>query len=418
MRSVVSRKTTDFIIVYGALQTGGTDSLIVRLANFLTGTGSSVTVYCMPGGDLQYLLNAKVTVRSYQNSHDFLSLAKKLKKQAHSEETIVLSVDSSSAARGEILALALPYSAGAVHVTAILHPSWYFMPGQPLDRILLNELLALSIGGKNIFFMNDECRTEHANKWKRDLSNSPIIPLPVNFHIPLWIPRKSESIRIVSVGRLVDFKAYNRGAAQVVRACLDRGIHIVWDIYGYGPQEREIERLAVNFGVEQNLRLMGKLDYEEFSTTVAGYDLFVGMGTAVIEAAMVGVPSICAAINELDRSYGYVSELPFGNVGELIHDRPLQEIKEIICTYAKLPMAKRLFLSNNEIQAARRYDMSLFTESLLHMARACESSSRRFRRYIVARIYFSVTDGLIARMFLGRGWKRKFLRIFQLRRNK
>ena len=259
--------------------------------------------------------------------------------------------------------------------------------------------------------MNEECRGEHSKKWNRDLSASPIIPLPINYHAPLWKPTKNSSIRIVSVGRLVDFKAYNLGAAPVIRACLDRGIDVTWDIYGYGPQEPEIRRLAVESGVERNLQLMGKLDYDKFSTTVADYDLFVGMGTAVIEAAMVGVPSICAAIGELRRSYGYVSELPFGNVGEFIHDRPLRDIVEIICSYARLSLDERSSVSRNEIQTARRYEMPLFVESLFHMASASQSSSRRLRRYIVARVYYSMTDGLIAKKFLGRGWKRRFMKL-------
>jgi glycosyltransferase involved in cell wall biosynthesis len=287
------------------------------------------------------------------------------------------------------------------------------MPGQPLDRLLLNKWLVHAVGKKNIFFMNEECRLSHSRKWGADLSSSPVIALPIDQHTPIWHPSSKPCLRLVSVGRLVDFKAYNVGAARIVKSCLERGIDVSWDIYGNGPLENQIAVFTKELGVSQQVRLAGKLDYKLFATTVASHDVFIGMGTAVIEAAAAGVPSICAIVEEETRSYGYVSDLPFGNVGEVIEGRPMMEIADLLCAYATLSTAERVQLSAKEVAAARLYRMPAFIHSIFDMAVAYRPAMTRIGRHAIAKFYYLMTEGPMARLLFGRGLKTRLIKMMK-----
>lgn len=409
-----SPKTIEFVMVYGALCTGGIDTLIVRLANFLVKADYKTAVFIAPNGDIQDKLDVNIDVHEYSDLSELLGAAKiKFRAKNFNKTVLVLSFDSSSAAKAELLQIAISGKLKVIHATGIFHPMWYFMPGQPFDRRVLNEWLARSIGANNLFFMNEECRASHAKYWKTDLSTSSVIQLPINHYEPQWSPSTDLPIRVVSVGRLVDFKAYNLGAPHILKKCLDLGINVTWDIYGYGPQEREIRLLVEEFNVEKNIRLMGKLDYDTFGSTVSKYDLFVGMGTAVIESAMFGVPSICATVNERSSSHGYVSELPFGNVGEVIRGGMKYDIGEMICSYASSSSAERSDLSMKGVIAAHKYNFPTFIDALLEMTLTNRPYSRRFLRYVCAKLFYEFTSGITANILFGRGLKRFFIGLFR-----
>ena len=410
----ITPESAEIFLVYDALKTGGIETLILRLADYLVSLGFLISIYCKPDGELQPSVNKKVNVINYRDVPDLLS---RIKNDARRDyvggRVLVLSFDSTPAARALMVEMSLPKVVQVFQISGVFHPKSYFMSGQPRDRIFLNELLVHAIGESNIFFMNEECKASHEKKWHRDLSLSPVIPLPITPQQSMWQPSAGHSVRIASVGRLVDFKAYNLGAARIVKSCQDRGVAVSWDIFGYGPLEAEIKAMASELGVDQSIRLVGRLDYADFSATVAGYDLFVGMGTAVIEAAMVGVPSICAVVDEQSQSYGYVSDLPFGNVGEVIEGRSMKEIDDLICAYALLSAEDRLQLSQKEVVSARRYGMPLFVESLFKMTDTYKPPMNRIGRFFIAKIFYLMTEGPVAKALFGRGLKTKFVKLFR-----
>ena len=413
-QQAVSPELLEIFMVYGTLHTGGIETLIVRLSNFLAASGFSTSVYCAPGGDLESSLNSNVNIVNYSNVEELIKNIKNEKEKKYIGRIVfILSFDPTSAARALMVEMALPKMVQVAHVTGVFHPKAYFMNGEPIDRILINKLITHAVGKKNIFFMNEESRSEHAKKWRSDLAICPVLPLPINAVDSLWKPSGNSSIRVVSVGRLVDFKAYNLGAAHIVKSCLDKGIAVSWDIFGYGSLAAQIKSNIESMGVEKNVRLMGKLDYSNFSEKVASYDLFIGMGTAAVEAAMVGVPTICAVVDEVSSCHGYLFDLPLGNVGELIENRPLVEIEALITSFAVSELGARMLLSVKGGEAARLYEMPAFVESLVHMVAAYDTSSSRIKKYLIGNLYYLMTEGWLARLFFGRGLKTKLLRFIR-----
>jgi hypothetical protein len=245
--------------------------------------------------------------------------------------------------------------------------------------------------------MNKECRDSHALKWNVDLSESSILPLPINLADATWKPSDNATVRIVSVGRLVDFKAYNIGVPSVVKACLDHGVEVTWDIYGDGPLEATIIDETRANGVVNQVRLMGVLSYSEFSKKVPEYDLFVGMGTAALEAAIIGVPTVCAAVNETTRCYGYLHNLPFGNVGETQAAPPTRELQYLIREYSLASKEQKTTISKQGRASAQKYGTPIFVEALSNLAYEINESPHWLVRRSTAELYRFVTESWLAK---------------------
>jgi hypothetical protein len=56
----------------------------------------------------------------------------------------------------------------------------------------------------------------------------------------------------------------------------------------------------------------------------------------------VGIYAICAFVKENTRNYGYISDLPISNVGEVIDGQSMKEIADMVCEDAKTLTPDRL----------------------------------------------------------------------------
>lgn len=380
------------MLLYGALRTGGIETLIVRMAAALVRNGVPVTVVCEAGTLVASLPNeAQVVV--YEGGKNLVSLLRSGNLRLEGAPSFVLvTFDPISAARGLWLEAMLPGI--TAHLSGIFHTRAYFMTGERRDRVFLNKLVAAAVGFDQLFFMNDECRRDHSEKWRADLNSCPILPLPVNTCEASWQPRLRTELRVVSVGRLVDFKAYNIGAPAIVKECAAAGVDVVWDIFGTGPMHDAIQEEISRHGTEGLVRLRGELPYETFSPTVSGYDVFIGVGTAALEAAMVGLPVICGVDSEKALCYGFLSDLPFGNVGELQQRPPKTPISRLLVDFAKASAEDRIGFSRRCVRAARQYEMQPFLDSLVRLG--SKKAGSTIRKKLVGWSYYFLLESPLA----------------------
>lgn len=118
------------------------------------------------------------------------------------------------------------------------------------------------------------------------------IPLPVELKRFNAVQRAAKRYRIVSVGRLDDYKTYNIFMVEIVRHLVDQGLDVRYDIYGEGPYQSKIEEEIKKYKLEDRVCLRGHLAYEDFPQVLETAYCFVGMGTAAIEAAAAAVPVV------------------------------------------------------------------------------------------------------------------------------
>lgn len=143
---------------------------------------------------------------------------------------------------------------------------------------------------KNVVFMNDYTARLYSEVFNKNYT----IALPIGIDTTKYNICKPDfnSCRIVSIGRLVDFKTYNKHMIKALHALkkYNNVKSFIFEIYGDGEEMVELKALAKNMGVETTF--YGKLDYALMPSILDGAFLFVGCGTAIVEASAAGVPSI------------------------------------------------------------------------------------------------------------------------------
>ena len=380
------------LMLYGELRHGGTETLIVRAANHLVGGGREVAV-CVPGGELLARLDRRVEVILSSSHNEAIEHAAGwLGKRV---EPLLISFDPISLGLGLSVEVSVPENVGLVHISGVYHPQSFFMNAERADRRRINAMLAKAVGNERLFFMNEECRQSHAQEWNRDLSASFLVPLPIDLRSADWSASAEKPLSILSVGRLVDFKRYNHGAGEIAERLAEKGTEVRWTIHGDGEDRPAVEHALTRSG-STRVELRDTLPYSKFLEEVARSQLFVGMGTAALEAAMAGTPTLVATVGEENGTHGFVHEMPFGNVGEVQPGIRPRKLDEEIAKYASLTQVEREGLSIKGRHAAMRYSLDAFETALDQLAQL-PGTSTRISKQRAALIYKLVTRSVAVR---------------------
>lgn len=393
MTAVTAPRTanTEVTLVCGALSLGGIETLIVRLCNQLTAEGRSVRLLCT-GGTLMTDLPPAAEVLIYSGWTEALEKFNSIGRPAQGTTHLVVSFDPTTAALASWLIGQSPRSTALRHITGIFHPRAYFLDGEDRLRRAINRMILRNFRDDQVFFMNVETRESHTEWAARDFSDCPIIPLGITERQPSYAPGSRQTFKVVSVGRLVRFKDFNLEIPAIVSNLRSRAIEISWKIFGCGELEQEIRSRIAEFGVDQFVTLGGELPYAELSTELVRHDAFVGTGSTVLEAGMVGMPSIMAIDSEGARTYGFVQDVPFGNVGERQSEPPTKQISELLFELHSKSTAERIAIGTASRNAVLGYSMSAYSAGLVRIG--VESSPpQKWRSRLLGTLYHQATDG-------------------------
>lgn len=383
-----NRDFAHILLFVGQMSLGGIETLVARVARTLSDRGFDVSVF-HSGGDLAKELPDGVAQLVYssavESAEKFSSLA-----DAIGGRLLVISFDPTTAALASWSIGKSKHRGDVRHITGIFHPRAYFLDGEDKLRFAINRLIMASFADNQFFFMNRESLDAHS-RWARRRFNSPILPLSIDYREALYKAVNRPEFRIVSVGRLVAFKDYNLEAPKIVEELRRQDIPVCWDIYGTGELEPIIRGRIEQLGLGKWVRLCGNLPYARFED-VARFDVFVGMGTAALEAAMLGVPTVMAVESQGDRIYGFLQDLPFGNVGELQEDLPNLSLAEILLRTIRSDCQHRILKGQESRSAALRYSAVHYADELLRIG-ALSRPVGRLRSRLSGSIYLSLTIG-------------------------
>ncbi|WPN65157.1 hypothetical protein QMK47_09270 [Pseudomonas sp. P9_35] len=209
-----------------------------------------------------------------------------------------------------IIGRSLPISIGLYH-------SMEFSWGGGLKKLPFFEKNNRQIffclhNARGLIFFNEKMVERYSTITGKDFSDVSLFPLGVVDQLANPIPKKfGDELSICSVGRLVEFKGYNLWMLDVVNSLRKLGVKVSYSIYGYGPLENIMSDKIKALDLEEVVSLKGSLEYSAFTDVVSQFDVFVGSGTALVEAAGLGVPSLIGIENTNEPStYGFLSELP------------------------------------------------------------------------------------------------------------
>ena len=202
------------------------------------------------------------------------------------------------------------------------------------ERIMRRTQLSLfrQIPENNVIFMNDHTVGLYSKEFK--IKYSCALPIGIDINIYSDCKPNQHSGRIVSIGRLVDFKTYN---AHMIR-CLSKLNHenkYKFEVYGDGPELKELRELADKNNV--NVTFFGKLEYKKMPSVLNDASLFIGSGTAIVEAAAAGVPCIIGIESiEQPQSYGFLTDTVGLSFQEKGLNYPLYAYEKIMSGFSSL----------------------------------------------------------------------------------
>lgn len=175
----------------------------------------------------------------------------------------------------------------------------------------------------------------------------------------------NKPLRIVAIGRLVEFKTYNFYMLEVVDSLKKIGISVRFDVYGYGPLKQEILERINKLELTDSVKLKGMLDYSKFDETVSKYDLFIGSGTAVIQAASLGVPSIVGVENVVQpKTYGFFSDVHQYEYNLKGIGLPMISVQKLIEDYLSMSIEERAELKKKHINSIDEFTNESCQKSL------------------------------------------------------
>ena len=194
----------------------------------------------------------------------------------------------------------------------IYHQNEMMFDGVPYYFARKAKELFASLPAESIVFFNEKNSSSYGAFFGNDYSMSTIVPIGID--IPMGtgaeVLGQAESSRIVSIGNLYAFKSYNRHVITLLPELKKIRPNLVYEIYGTGEYEPELLALVSSLQLESSVKFKGSIGYEDIPKVLNGALAFVGSGTAILEAAALGVPAIVGIEStEQPITYGLLSDI-------------------------------------------------------------------------------------------------------------
>ena len=257
-----------------------------------------------------------------------------------------------------------------------------------------NKAFGTIIPAKNIIFFNEVSRQNLGKSSGLDFSASSLLPIGID--ISMYGMRDLNNIdrtKIVSIGRIVDFKTYNFQFIRSLELLKENGLNFTYHIYGDGSLMTALQDKVSHSKVAEKIYLHGKLDYPKFKETVSDAFLFIGSGTALIEAAACGVPALIGIESEeSDQSYGFLHSMAgysYQEKGIPVATSSLSSFCENLYFLDKVEYAKECRRSQHKAQEFSIETMVAGFELMHKNATPIESGIKRFNtlRFLISLVW-------------------------------
>lgn len=308
---------------------GGVESLIYRMALWYRGQGFAVIVLSTQRGRMHTLLRRAGCSIIYDytviNAASPSSVVDaKIDRYLRKVSGAGIRYAMGFCAASSFMALEISLRAKTQCIAGIYHPDGYCSRSNAATYGCL--LKSFSLRGA-LVTMNAACLQSH-EEFYGDRLTAQIVPLPIAAGASLYKP-EPRAYRILSIGRMADFKTYNLYMMDVLQALRPKLPSLKYTMVGDGPLKTAVERRVRECGLEDVVSMVGHVDYDRLFGLVKRHDIHVGMGTAALDVAGMGMPSLVASpytMNPFCR--GFIQELPQWTLGEIPSedgDRPLAD---------------------------------------------------------------------------------------------
>lgn len=235
---------------------------------------------------------------------------------------------------------------------------------QGIFKHLLRKNIYQYIDNGNIIFMDEMCIEWTENFYEKEIEEKQkkIFRLPLEDNILCEeenrtpVRSRNEEFQILTISRSdFPFKGYVKGVIHDVIVLSKKYEKLKLKIISFGPDINKLERWVYEAGINDHvdIELLGEVNYDELNQHYYEADLFIGMGTSLLDAAKYGVISLNALMHTYDfKSTGFFHEFPY-----------LLGAEESNCVNGQGLIEKALLFSDEEYIRYSRESRKLFKEN-------------------------------------------------------
>ena len=375
------------LIIYGSLALGGIETFYVRLARSRYKNGLSTKILLTSRRNLsdKFLLDEMMKYADVQYVEDYFKFKSIKYLPAHFHLLFSFKASCIKGLMNDITHIHVSNSIYAIYffkflkivnkdiplTMGVYHSKEYIWGGKnlPFYEKINREIFQKALTNKASIFFNEKLPSIYRNYYSFSSSDVNVFPLGVIEDEGGENNNKStnKKIRIISVGRLVSFKTYNFWMLDVVKKLREK-IDVEYHIYGNGPDYEKISRKISELNLTKVVFLKGELPYANFRSVVSSYDIFIGSGTAIIEASSLGIPSIIGVeMVEKPLSYGFVCDIPgFSYNEDGLYEKT--DVFNLIISYLEKNQDQKKLISSKHIDWSSKFTMHQCVENFNDVA--------------------------------------------------
>ncbi|MDF1678184.1 MAG: hypothetical protein P1U32_05765 [Legionellaceae bacterium] len=247
-------------------------------------------------------------------------------------------------------------------VYSVFHPRQNFFEtnifGDVYKKVIYKKMLE---SPETFVFHNDFTKLNHEAHYEIILERSKIFPVLIGQlkaskdESPL-LQKTANVIKIVSLGRLVDFKYYHEAVIQALLELNQAGdMTLEYHIYGDGHLRDKLGRFIKDKKASSFVFLHGHLETHKLYACLISADIVIGMGTSLMYAASLGIPSI-VAIESSEATYGFFTDdMPGYECGEDMGDESKMSYSSVIKSFIHQTPSERAALKQKTLVKSKQY---------------------------------------------------------------
>lgn len=350
-------KYANVVFVAYVCNYGGIETLIIRMTKWLTQKGVNIEViYDADRNEDTRLINELIKFGAKMNKisfrHSDSKISKLQKKYDNLEiQCIVFSyvelIIADKIFGNNLKSNLIFYDAHQYNLVADFYVSGKLKKGliHYISKVIVNRLYR----DHKIVFMDSLCKDRTIKEFQlKNLYDDDIVHLPMemNGYIDLNVNekiQKGNTFNILTVTRMVfPFKGYVFGLVELFNHLVLKYPNLRLTVIGTGDDEEEFSRILgnVDYKIREHIIWIKGVSYGEIKTYMEKANLYIGMGTTVIDAVNCGVPALSVGSYTYEcKGYGYFYQDP-ANLGGI-------EGNVDLCPYieAVINLSKEQYLS-------------------------------------------------------------------------
>lgn len=294
---------------------GGAETLVLRLMKWYSEHSYRIILLTLKEisdstiiNDLSEISNGECYV--FSNERVFQDRNKRSLYFKENEEVTVISDQIYSFFKISNLLSKRIYKCNFHHRLYIVHPNFtktFDRKLNSLGKLLITRLLRKEI----LVFMDEETRDACIQHYSLVDSEAKfeILRLPMELNDKVKSVYRKDKFHVLSISRFeFPFKGYILGLIEAFETVKSQKNDIEMTIIGYGEGLERVEKKIKELpeSTQSSIRLVGKTEYSIIDEYISQCDLFVGMGTTMLDAANYNkICIIPVAYQESELTVGY-----------------------------------------------------------------------------------------------------------------